>query len=334
MYMAHEIDVAANKTAFNVTDDAAGAPHNLDEAYGIWAGDGKGECSPLGLAKEAVQAAGTGNDIAAETLNLYLTMQAASRTGNAAKFNAARDTFIKRGIVLPHIQMVLKQAQEMTTDAGTAAQASAFAYFRTILPYIKAASTSDADAISNAINISGAPQANAHAAIQKAFASVLPYLGFTKADLGVLAPASPSPPPPQSCSYKGNFRLRSVSCPTLLIATSLDCSSTAITLRKSSDATGDRTIWKFDQGPGAFGAINSARKCLNSVFAVTSVPSLATSGKFKASPVILGDCKTVSLVAEKPTSKGTYLAANKACTALSWTSSDSSSQAKFTIASA
>lgn len=95
--------------------------------------------------------------------------------------------------------MVVKSAQQMTTDAGTAAQASAFAYYRTILPFIKAASASDAAAISNAINISGAPQANAYATIQDAFASVLSSLGYPKADLGVFAPAITSPPSPKAC---------------------------------------------------------------------------------------------------------------------------------------
>ncbi|KAG7668891.1 hypothetical protein KSW81_003904 [Nannochloris sp. 'desiccata'] len=193
--------------------------------------------------------------------------------------------------------MVVKSAQQMTTDAGTAAQASAFAYYRTILPFIKAASASDAAAISNAINISGAPQANAYATIQDAFAS-------------------------------------SVSCPSFYITISLDCNRNSVNLRKSSDATGTRSIWKLNQASGAFGGINSARTYPENVLSATSVPSLAKSGKFKVSPFTAGNCKTVTLAAEKATSKGAFLAVNKACTGLGWSTSGASSQAKFTVSSA
>ncbi|KAH7624409.1 hypothetical protein Ndes2526B_g00604 [Nannochloris sp. 'desiccata'] len=199
--------------------------------------------------------------------------------------------------------MVVKSAQQMTTDAGTAAQASAFAYYRTILPFIKAASASDAAAISNAINISGAPQANAYATIQDAFAS-------------------------------GNFRLKSVSCPSFYITISLDCNRNSVNLRKSSDATGTRSIWKLNQASGAFGGINSARTYPENVLSATSVPSLAKSGKFKVSPFTAGNGKTVTLAAEKATSKGAFLAVNKACTGLGWSTSGASSQAKFTVSSA
>ncbi len=37
-YLLHELEEAAIKTSKNITSDAAGSPHNLDEAWGIWDG--------------------------------------------------------------------------------------------------------------------------------------------------------------------------------------------------------------------------------------------------------------------------------------------------------
>lgn len=37
-YLLHELEEAAVKTSKNTTSDAAGSPHNLDEAWGIWDG--------------------------------------------------------------------------------------------------------------------------------------------------------------------------------------------------------------------------------------------------------------------------------------------------------
>ncbi|KAG7668890.1 hypothetical protein Ndes2437B_g06621 [Nannochloris sp. 'desiccata'] len=195
LYMMHEMDVAMARTALNELDDDTGAPHALDEAYCIWAGDTTGECTPLGLAKEAAQAAGLSNDLQAEFLELFLAMQVASRSGDSDAFNTARETFINRGIVLPHIQMVLKNAQQMVErnpreqrgrpEAGTA-QAFAFAYYRTILPLVKEVSSTASSAIEDAINISGVPKPNAYNKIQKAFASVISSFDIAKADLGDL----------------------------------------------------------------------------------------------------------------------------------------------------
>lgn len=60
VYMMHEIDVAWNRTGLGQTGDASGAPHNLDEAVGIWAGTGVQSPGSLdGLALLGAQAAGT-----------------------------------------------------------------------------------------------------------------------------------------------------------------------------------------------------------------------------------------------------------------------------------
>ncbi|KAL4515889.1 hypothetical protein Ndes2437A_g06607 [Nannochloris sp. 'desiccata'] len=112
------------------------------------------------------------------------------------------------------------------------------------------------------------------------------------------------------------------------------CQKNSVNLRKSSDATGTRSIWKLNQASGAFGGINSARTYPENVLSATSVPSLAKSGKFKVSPFTAGNGKTVTLAAEKATSKGAFLAVNKACTGLGWSTSGASSQAKFTVSSA
>ncbi|KAG7668889.1 hypothetical protein Ndes2437B_g06620 [Nannochloris sp. 'desiccata'] len=343
LYMMHEMDVAMARTALNELDDDTGAPHALDEAYCIWAGDTTGECTPLGLAKEAAQAAGLSNDLQAEFLELFLAMQVASRSGDSDAFNTARETFINRGIVLPHIQLILSIAQQFTNDDGTdavatavdpatTAQASAYAYYRTILPLIQEVSSFASSAIEDAINISGAPQEDAFAIIQEAFLSVLSSFDLSIDDLGDFAPVLP--PPQDECSYEGDFRIKSVSCPNFVIAASLGCHFKTVGLRKSFFAKGERSVWQLDQAAGDYGTITSARDCPNNVLSATSKPSLATRGQFMISPVTAGNCDTVNLVAQKATSKGAYLAANKLCTGLRWTKSGDSSTAQFTITSA
>lgn len=337
LYMMHEIDVAANRTASGDTGDDGGA-HNVDEAWGIWAGDGTGTCTVLGLAQEAAANAKTGNDVTAETLAIFLALQATAKAGDSPAYNAERTKLLNRGIVLPGIQTVLNFASKMSSDPS--AQASAFANFRTIEPTLKAVSPTAVADILSAINIAGAPQADGYATIQAALASpeVLSAFGLTTKDLGIFAPPppSPSPTPSPTCSFKGNFRIKSVACPGKFLTVPLNCSDTTVALRAMASGATMRTTWKFNANANNFAPIKSARQCTKKVLSTGAKPSLTGSfaPKYKVVPTSASQCSTVNLVSSDRVGKGQFLSVSKDCKSFAWAASGASAQARFIVRSA
>lgn len=188
LYMMHEIDTAWVKTQAGSINVTTGAPHNVDEAWGIWAGDAQGACSLDGLVKEGAAAAGT---VAGDFLPTYLTIYDAAKTGDSAAYAVQRSILINRGIVLPGLQLTLSFAKKVDQDPFSASgpQAAAYAYFRTILPLIQGASADAAAAVVAAINPGGAPSSDAFTKVQQALLPLLPAFGLTGADLGVFAPS-------------------------------------------------------------------------------------------------------------------------------------------------
>jgi hypothetical protein len=196
-YFVFKVDKALAKArAGNETS----ARNEVDEAWGIWAGDGSGSpCTLAGLAKAGADAAGAPS-VDAAVLATFNAAYAASLAGDAVALERARDTIVARAIVLPETRLLLAAAQAIDAAAAKGAptaplQAAAYSYFRTIWPLIGANSDA-AKAVLAAINLGGAPAAGAFAAVRDAVPTWAGRFGITDADLGAFAkPAPPKPSP-------------------------------------------------------------------------------------------------------------------------------------------
>jgi hypothetical protein len=199
----HEVDQALIKAR---AGDAAGrnattgGPHNVDEAWGIWAGDGSGSvCTLSGLAKLGANAA-KAPSVDPAVLAAVQAAYAASLSGDAAALERAREAIISKAIVLPETLLLLAAAQSIdaVVKAGAspaALQATAYSYFRTISPLIGADSDA-AKAVLAAIHLGGAPAANVFTAIRDVVPAWAGRFGITDADLGAsVKPAPPAPAP-------------------------------------------------------------------------------------------------------------------------------------------
>lgn len=202
-YFMHEVDAALIKAR---AGDAAGrnattgGPHNVDEAWGIWAGDGSGSvCTLSGLAELGANAA-KAPSVDPAVLAAVQAAYAASLAGDAAALERARETIISKAVVLPETLLLLANAQSIdaAVKAGAspaALQATAYSYFRTIWPLIGADSDA-AKAVLAAINLGGAPAANIFTAVRDVVPAWAGRFGIADADLGAFAkPAPPAPTP-------------------------------------------------------------------------------------------------------------------------------------------
>ena len=203
-YFMHEVDAALLKTR---TNDAAtrnvtsGAPHNIDEAWAIWAGQGDAAsiCPLAGVAKLATDAA-KAPSVGPAVLAAVQAAYAATVAGDAAALERARETIVSKAVVLPETLLLLAAAQSIdaAVKAGVspaALQATAYSYFRTIWPLIGADSDA-AKAVLAAINLGGAPAANVFTAVRDVVPAWAGRFGIADADLGAFAkPAPPAPAP-------------------------------------------------------------------------------------------------------------------------------------------
>jgi hypothetical protein len=199
----HEVDQALIKARAGDAagrNATAGGPHNIDEAWGIWAGDSPGSvCTLSGLAKLGANAA-KAPSVDPAVLAAVQAAYAASLSGDAAALERAREAIISKAIVLPETFLLLAATQSIdaVVKAGAspaALQATAYSYFRTISPLIGADSDA-AKAVLAAINLGGAPAVNVFTAIRDVVPAWAGRLGITDADLGAFAkPAPPAPAP-------------------------------------------------------------------------------------------------------------------------------------------
>ncbi|KAL4427295.1 hypothetical protein ABPG77_003204 [Micractinium sp. CCAP 211/92] len=171
-YVMHEVESGLNKTqsgAANNTDPARGAPHNLDEAWGMYAGEwqrANGSCgSILALANEMSKAFGARRDSPDGTkcqslthnniLTVFKKMQAAALVGNVNGFKKGRDALANL-IAVPFIQGTIKFAAEVSRrlalkQSAALPLAQGYGYWRTIEPLVAAVDQAAADAVTAAL---------------------------------------------------------------------------------------------------------------------------------------------------------------------------------------
>ncbi|PNH02515.1 hypothetical protein TSOC_011505 [Tetrabaena socialis] len=112
-YMLHEVDEAANKIAAYVADptlvsqlaDATGAPHNIDEGWSLWVGGSPTTCGTLSSwadqLGDELQASFVGRASINNAMTLaFHELQAASRTGDLAAYNATRADVVRYTTIL------------------------------------------------------------------------------------------------------------------------------------------------------------------------------------------------------------------------------------------
>jgi hypothetical protein len=170
-YFMHEVDEALAKVRAGDAagrDAATGAPHNLDEAWGIWAGRGDGgACTLSGLAARAAE-----GDADAAVLAAMEDAYAASLSGDAAALERARETLVREAVVAPQTRLLLAGAEAIDAAAAAgeptaALQAETAAHFRSIWPLVGADSPA-ARAVLEALNVGGAPAEGVAAAVRAA----------------------------------------------------------------------------------------------------------------------------------------------------------------------
>jgi hypothetical protein len=334
-----ELDAGMFKTFTKQTT----ASSHVDKAWALWAGNGNTSCSLLRMASEAAAFAQTGVDARAESVGLFLSLQAAAQAGDGDAYVTARNKLITRGIIVPGIQQVLRYALEMDYFTDGAAQAAAYAYYRNIRPLIQARSKATDAAILAAINIGDSPQASAYSTIQRAFTTVVAELDLDWTDMGILAPNVPvldvvPEIPPRKCFYIGNYRIQSVVCRGQYLAFPLNCGSNAVNLRRRNQALDARTIWKFNGTSVSYEPIRATRKCPSDVLAANTKLSMGTSGikwKYNPVPIKYTTCAQVNLIAQGRSSKkvggAKYLAVRSDCKGFRWTTKGDSSEARFIL---
>jgi hypothetical protein len=196
-YFMHEVDEALAKVRAGDAagrDAATGAPHNLDEAWGIWAGRGDGgACTLSGLAARAAEGDA---DADAAVLAAMEDAYAASLSGDAAALERAREALVREAVVAPQTRLLLAGAAAIDAAAAAgeptaALQAETAAHFRSIWPLVGADSPA-ARAVLEALNVGGAPAEGVAAAVRAAAPEW--------ADSAVAAAAAPADAPATSAA--------------------------------------------------------------------------------------------------------------------------------------
>ena len=149
-----ELTAARNKMEQGNTDDASGAPHNVDEAWAFYVGAPGDESNyPYGISATADKREANFDVVGAVNVPLQQALAAAlaaSRTGDLATYDAAADE------VRRHLNGVFYLATARyglipinDEDAGSRAEhlAEGWAFFQPIYPTVRAASSSAAAAI-------------------------------------------------------------------------------------------------------------------------------------------------------------------------------------------
>ncbi|KAL4451592.1 hypothetical protein ABPG75_007254 [Micractinium tetrahymenae] len=166
-YVMHEMEGGLNKTqtgAANNTDPARGAPHNVDEAWGLYAG--AGVCgSILSLVTEMSKAFGARRDSVDRTkceslthnaiLAAFKKMYAAALASDATAFKKGRDSLASL-IAVPFIQGTIKAAAEVSRRVGLKQSAvlplaQGYGYWRAVEPLVAAVDQDAADAVTAAL---------------------------------------------------------------------------------------------------------------------------------------------------------------------------------------
>ncbi|EFN56990.1 hypothetical protein CHLNCDRAFT_143613 [Chlorella variabilis] len=156
-YMMHEVEAGLNKTqskAENNTDLARGAPHNLDEGWGLYVGTGScgiypfvnAMSSAFGVTGDSADGKTCESPVHRNILAAFKTMYGAATKGNLAAFKQGRNALAK------FILATLKAAAEVSKRVGLKQSAATplaqgYGYWRAIEAVVAATDQAAADAV-------------------------------------------------------------------------------------------------------------------------------------------------------------------------------------------
>ncbi|PRW45734.1 Fe-assimilating 2 [Chlorella sorokiniana] len=195
-FMMHEVQSGLNRTetkSEGYTDIVEGAPHNLEEAWAMYAGSYP--CGPQALVEEMSRHFGLMRDSAdratCESLvhnqifTYFQRMYAAAKAGNAAAFRAAHNYFAST------LLGTLKSTFEASRLAAAGKDpmptlGKAVGYWKAIEAVVASAKPASAIRVNSALDMRKKPSATAYNQVKAALEAAYPILGVKKSLVGTL----------------------------------------------------------------------------------------------------------------------------------------------------
>ena len=188
----HELVSALGKAAEGNTDPASGAPHNWDEGWAFYHGDGPA-CGPYATADKRGDNFGTGTGVNDAVLAAFTRGVEALAAGDTAVAEAAM-VEIQRQITITYVQATIRYAHKIDAaladgdpDSARISQAEGWAFYRVIEPFVAGVDPEASATIAGRYDLgAGTPQEGSGEAVQTALESIYDGLAINLDEVGEL----------------------------------------------------------------------------------------------------------------------------------------------------